>query len=206
MRFVIATRPAASKPHVDDVALGRRDDDAVDPLFALEVADVAGDELDARAAERDVVDPRVRRVRQEEAHDVAAPHVQRVPRLAVHEHDVAEAAHQRVRRRLAAVWNQRVVAEQQVVEHQHLLAIRPAVIVRAGRPHEHVAGEAEVLLDVLADVRVIPVEPGVGKAHAVGERVAGRDGILRDAGCAVEPVVEPHAVPVNRAGCVEPVS
>ena len=38
-------------------------------------------------------------LRQIEAHDRAAIHVERVVRLAVHEQHVAEATHQRVRRR-----------------------------------------------------------------------------------------------------------
>ena len=38
-------------------------------------------------------------------------------------------------------------------------------IRRIGRAHEHVAVKSEVLLNVLAHVRVIPVDAGVGKAH-----------------------------------------
>ena len=53
-------------------------------------------------------------------------------------------------------------------------------------------------MHVLAVMRVIPVDAGIGKVHAVLERAARRHRILRHVRHAVEPVVEPDAVPVHR--------
>ena len=66
--------------------------------------------------------------------------------------------------------------------------------------HQQVAVEPQVLLDVLAHVRVIPVDAGVGEAKPVGELAAGRDRSLGEARDAVEAVVQPDAVPVHRGG------
>ena len=58
--------------------------------------------------------------------------------------------------------------------------------------------KAEVLLDVLPNVGVIPIDPGVAKVHSIFEPPAWRDGALRDVGHAVGVIVETHAVPVHR--------
>ena len=46
-------------------------------------------------------------------------------------------------------------------------------------------------------MRVIPIDAGIGKVHAILERALRRHWILRDMGHAVETVVKSHAVPVN---------
>ena len=46
-------------------------------------------------------------------------------------------------------------------------------------------------------MRVIPVDPGITKMDSVLERTAGLDRFLRHMRNAVEPVVEPDAVPVH---------
>ena len=94
--------------HVDDVALGRRDGDVVDPGLALVAAQIRGDDLHPRRRPRNdrlntrVLDTLVRNNRTTSPRRTRA-----VPaRLAVDEQHVAEPAHQRVRRRLAAVAHQ----------------------------------------------------------------------------------------------------
>ena len=52
--------------------------------------------------------------------------------------------------------------------------------------------------EVLADVRVIPVEPGVGELNLVRERAPDRDRRLRLMRNAVVAVLQPKAVPVDR--------
>ena len=57
--------------------------------------------------------------------------------------------------------------------------------------------QAHLLAVVLADVRVVPVDAGIGAGDAVGERAADRDrrlGLVR----AVVGVLEPQPVPVHR--------
>ena len=76
-------------------------------------------------------------------------------------------------------------------------------IVGSWRAHHDVAVEAEVLLDVLAHVWVIPVDAGVGEAKVIGEALARGDGTLGHVGHAIVRVVEPDAVPVHRRRLVE---
>ena len=94
------SRPVES--HEDDVALRRSDDHAFDPRLALERAGIRCGELHARTWERQVHGTRIRRVGQEEADHLAAPHYQSIVGLAVHEEQVAEPTHERVRGRLPA--------------------------------------------------------------------------------------------------------
>ena len=98
------------EPHLHDVALRRRQHDARHPDLALEPAHVRSENLDRRAAERKVERARARGVGEVEAHHLAAMHVQRVVGLAVHEQHVADPAHQREVRRLAAVRDESVRA------------------------------------------------------------------------------------------------
>src|SRR5258706_558167 len=63
--------------------------------------------------------------------------------------------------------------------------------------HVQVSVQAQVLLYILAIVRVVPVEAGIRKMDAIRKPPARRDGILGDARSAVEPVVQPDAVPVH---------
>ena len=70
-------------------------------------------------------------------------------------------------------------------------------VIGLGRADEHVAVEAEILLDVFAMMRVIPVDPSILEEHAVLERAAGGYRVLRHPWNAVVAVFEAHAVPVH---------
>ena len=67
------------------------------------------------------------------------------------------------------------------------------------------AVQLAILLHVFPHVRVVPVDPRVRKAELISERSARGDRVLCHAGNAVEPVVEPDTVPVDRRGLIEPV-
>ena len=158
------------------------------PLLPRVRPDIRAHDLHPRAGKREVEGPGVRGVGQIEAHHLAALDGQPVVRLAVHQKRLAEAAHQRVGGRLPAQRHQAIVAEQNVVEHQHRFTVGRAVLLTGVGAHQQVAVEAQLLLDVLAHVGVIPVDAGVGKAKPVGEltrrevQPAGRGRALRRSG------------------------
>src|SRR6185503_1849758 len=132
-------------------------------------------------------------------------HGEPVARLAVHEEDVAPSPHERVRRRLRAVRRDAMLVEQDVVEGEHLVAIGGSEVAGLSGGDEDVAVEAEVLLHVLANVRVIPVDAGVGEAHVIREASSWWHLLLREARHAVEAIVQPHSVPMNGGGLIEPI-
>ena len=68
-----------------------------------------------------------------EADDLAPVDVEFVAGLAVHEGVVPEAAHEHVVGGFLAEVHEAIVVEQDVVEDEHLLAVRGAVVVRARR-------------------------------------------------------------------------
>ena len=136
-------------------------------------------------------------------YDFAAADRESVVGLAVDEKDVAGPAGKRVRRRLASVRQQTGVVDQQVVEDHHFLAVGWAVVVARRGSDEDVARQPEVLLDVFEHVRVIPVDARVGKRERVLECGSRRDRILRDAGHAVETIVQPQSMPVDGRRHVE---
>ncbi len=84
--------------HVHDVALGRRNHDAVDPRFGLERPGVGRHDFHARPRERHIQRARVRHVREIEPHDFTAAHCEPIAWLAVHEKHVAKPPHQCVGR------------------------------------------------------------------------------------------------------------
>ena len=190
---------------VHDVALRRRDDHALDPRLPLEVAHVGAHELHGRPAEGEVERPRVGGVGEKEADDGPALHFQRVFGFPVHEHGVAEAAHERVRGALETEGDNPVLAHEQVVEHHDFFPVDGAEVVGIVRPDHEVAGQPEVLLDVLAVVGMVPVEAGVGEMHGVAEALARGHDILRQARDTVEAVIEPQSVPVDRGRPVDAV-
>ena len=123
-RLTSADLAAGRKAHVDHVALGRRNRHVVDPCFALVAAQIGGDDFHARVAlERQIEDARARHVGEEKANHFAAADAGLPSRLAIDEQRIAESSHQRVRRRFVAVADRATVADEQVVEHQHFLAI-----------------------------------------------------------------------------------
>ena len=98
-----------------------------------------------------------------------------------------------------------VSCRQQIVEHQDRFAVGWAEIVGVARVDPNVAVQAEVLLDVLAVMRVVPVDSGVGEVDAVSEAVARLYRVLRHAGHAVVPIVQADAMPVNGGRQIESV-
>src|SRR5262249_44546972 len=151
-----------------------------------------------RAGKANVERPGVGDIGEVEPNDLAARGGEMIARLSVHEENVPEAAHQRVGADVAAKRNQPLVTEKQIVEDQRLFPVGGAERVRALRTDEQIAIEPEILLDVLPDVRMVPVDPRVAKTNLIGEAAARLDRILSDPGRSVAPIVQPNAVPVNR--------
>ena len=181
---------------VDDDALGGREQHLLDEFLLLVVAAVGADELHPRPRKRDVEDARVGRVREVEAHDLAALGLERELRFTGNEHRVSEAAHRDMRRlRLAEGYNPPLL-DQHVVERHGKLAVGGRPVIVLARDDEDVAVEAHLLAVVLADVRVVPVRARIGHAHLVGEGLADRDRRLRLVR-AVVAVLEPQSVPVH---------
>ena len=111
--------PASLEQHIDHRALRRSEHHVINELLVLHMAAVAADQLHARARQRHLEHPGVRRVRQVEADDLAELRVQREVRLAADEQHVAEAPHRRVRRLRAAEGRDPPVLEEDVVEREH---------------------------------------------------------------------------------------
>ena len=181
--------------HVHDDALGRGEQDLVDELLVLVVAGVGANQLHLRARQRHVEDPRVRGVREVEAHHLATPRLEVQIGLAGDQHHVAEPAHRHVGRLLPEGCDPAVL-DQDVVERDQQLAVRRRPVVGLAREGEDVPVQAQLLAVVLADVRVVPVRAGVGHVHLVREALADRDRCLRVVG-AVVAVLEPQPVPVD---------
>src|SRR5207247_1208347 len=69
-------------------------------------------------------------------------------------------------------------ADREVVQDQRLFSVHRAVELVTRCLHEDVAVEAEVLLDVLTEVRMVPINARIGEAYRVGEGATGWDGRL----------------------------
>ena len=182
---------------VDDDALGRSDDDIVGELLVLDVPTVTAHQLHARARHRDLERARVRSVGQVEANDLSQPCAQRQVGLSVDEHDLAEPAHGHMGRLRAAEGSHLPVLEQEIVDGEGELAIDGRPVVGVCRLYQHGAVETHLLAVVLPDVRVVPVDAGIGERDARGVALARTDrrlSLVR----AVVAVVEPQAVPVDR--------
>ena len=198
IRCVVLQRELAVlvEQDVDDDALGRSQDHVVDELLVLDVAAVAADELHPRARQRDLEHPRVGGVGQVQAHHLAASRGQREIRLTADQQHVTEAAHGRVGRLGSAERRDLAVFEQDVVEREHDLAVHGRPVVGVGRLDEHVAVQAHLLAVVLADVRVIPVQPRIGERDAGGEPLADRHRPLRLVRSVVA-VLQAQSVPMD---------
>ena len=119
------------------------------------------------------------------------------PGLAVDQHHVAVPAHRDVIRPGPAERRDVPVLHQQVIQGQGQLPVRGGPVGRVGGLDHDRAVQAHLQAEVFADVRVIPVEPGVGELELVGEGPADRDrllGLVRDP---VVAVVQPQPVPVH---------
>ena len=89
------------------------------------------------------------------------------------------------------------VLDQQVIQGEGQLPVGGGPVLRVGGLDHDRAVQAHFQAVVFADVRVVPVEPGVGELELVGEGAADRDrllGLVRDP---VVTVVQPQAVPVH---------
>ena len=91
---------------------------------------------------------------------------------------------------MTAEWGHLAVLEQDVVEGQDHLAMRRRPVVGVRGLDQDVAVEPQLLAVVLADVRVIPVEPRIGERHPRGEPLAHQHGVLGLMGSVVA-VLEP---------------
>ena len=191
------------EPHVDHIALGRGEDHGAHHFLTLEATHVGRDQLDRSASEREVVGPAVRGVGEKEPHHGSSADGEPIARLSVDEEHIPKPSHDGEVGRLPAEREQPLAIDQEVVEQQHLLAVHGTVIGPVGRLHQDVAEQAEALLDVFAHVRVVPVDARVREAHPVDVAAPDRHGLLRHAGSAVGPVVDPHAVPMQARRHVE---
>ena len=88
------------------------------------------------------------------------------------------------------------VLEENIVEGDDELTVDGRPVVRVGGFDDEVAVEAHVEAVVLADVRVVPVQAGVGEAHLIGEVAADGDRVLGLVRHAVV-VVETQSVPMH---------
>ena len=90
-----------------------------------------------------------------------------------------------------------IARHEEVVHHQDFFPVGRGVVVGLARLDEHVAVQPQVLQDVFAVVRVVPVDPRILEVDLVAEGLAGLHRVLSDAGHAVGRVVEAEAVPVD---------
>ncbi len=146
----------------------------------------------------EVEDSRVGRVDEVQADDLADLGLGPVVGLAVGQHHVAEAAHRREGRPGALERRDLAVLDQDVVERDRQLTVHRRPVVGVGGLDDDPGIQAHLLGEVLADVRVVPVKAGVGELQPIGELAAVRDRRLGLLGDAVEAVLEPQAVPVQR--------
>ena len=146
---------------------------------------------------REVEDPRVGRVDQMQADDLADLGLGAVLGLAVGQHHVAESAHGGERRPGAVEGRDLPLLDQDVVERDRQLTVDRRPVARVLGLDDDPRVEAHLLGEVLADVGVVPVEAGVGELEPVGELAAVRDRRLGLLGDAVEAVLQPQPVPVQ---------
>lgn len=161
------------------------------------MAAVAAHELHAGSRQPNVEHARVRCVRQVKAHNLFPTCGERKLGLAVHQSEVAEPAHRGVARLGAAERGDPSVRQQDVVKRERDLAVDRRPVVRIRRGHEDGAVQAHLLVVVLADVRVVPVDAGVGELQAVREGTPDRDRLLGPRR-PVAAILEPEPVPMHR--------
>ena len=183
--------------HVHDVALGGSNYHAADPFILLVRTQIGADQLHPSVGEGKIHHPGVGSVGKKEADDLAPFEPQVVVGLAVYQEHVAEATHQRMSRRVPPQRHHSGVGHQDIVQHQHGLLVYPFQGPRV-RANQQVPIETQLLLKVLSHVRVIPVDPRVGKAQVIDQLGAGLDRPLSQPRCPIVRIVQPNSVPVNR--------
>ena len=189
--------PGGVEQHVDDRALRRREQYLAGERLALVPAAVAADQLGAGAADGEVEDPRVRGVDDIQAHDLARCRLAGEPGLAVDQHHVAVPAHRDERRPGPAERRDVPVLDQQVIQREGQLPVHGGPVGRVGGLDHDRAVEPHLQAEILADVRVIPVEPGVREADLARVRPADRDRYLGLVRHTVVLVLQPQPVPVH---------
>lgn len=90
------------------------------------------------------------------------------------------------------------VLDQQVVQREREVPVDVRPVRRVRRLHDDRAVQPHLLGEVLSHVRVVPVEPGVGELHRVGERPTDRDWLLRLVRDPVVTVLQSQPVPMHR--------
>src|SRR5215212_48211 len=152
---------------------------------------VATDQLHPGAAKREVEDTSVRRVHQIQAHDLSYSRLARELALAVYQHDVAEAAHGGEGRPRAPEGRHPPVLDEYVVQRDGQLSVDRRPVRRVGRLDDDGGVQAHLLGEVLADVRVVPVDSRVWEPQLVGELSSRRYRRLRLLGHTVVTVLQP---------------
>ena len=182
---------------VDDGPFRRGQQDVLDERLPLVPAAVPADLLHPGAAHGEVEQPGVGRVDQVQAHHLAERRCTRVGRLAVDQQHVAESAHRGEVRPGPAERGDVPVLDEQVVEGDRQVSVDGRPVGRVGRLDDDRAVQAHLLREVLAHVRVVPVEAGVGELHLAAVAAADRDGFLGLVRDAVVAVLQPETVPVH---------
>src|ERR671918_2300467 len=183
--------------HVDDGPLRRSNDHIVNPLLALVASAVASHEFHLHTRKRHLEDAGVGRVREIEAHNLTTPDRQLLFGLASDQQDVSEPAHSREVRFVRIEGGDLPVFDQDVVKGEHDVSIRCGPVRGIRRLDDYVPVEAHLLSVVLAHVRVVPEQSGVGKAEPVRVAAPRRYRSLRLVRDTVVPVLEAQPVPVN---------
>jgi hypothetical protein len=192
-------RRAMLEPHlprnveqdIQNRPLRGRKQDLFDPGLAFVSTAVAADELRASAANREVEDPRVRRVDQIQAHYLSHCRLSCELGLAVDQHDVPESAHGGVIRPRSMEGSDLPILNKEIVQGEGQLPVNRGPIRLVGRFDDDRSIETHLEAEVFADVRVVPVEAGVRELHLVGERPSDRDRCLGVVRHAVVPILQP---------------
>ena len=117
--------------------------------------------------------------------------------LAVDQHHVAVPAHRDERRPGPAERRDVPVLDQQVIQREGQLPVRGGPVGRVGGLDHDRAVQPHLQAEVFADVRVVPVEPGVREADLARVRPADRDRYLGLIRHPVVLVLQPQPVPVH---------
>ena len=144
-------------------------------VSSLVATAVTTDQLHPSTGQREVEDPRVRRVHEIEAYDLSHRRFARELCLAVDQHHVPEPPHRGVVGPHTVEWRDLAILDEQIVQRDAELSVDGWPVRRVGRLDDDRPVQAHLQAEVLADVRVVPVEPGIGELHLVRERPADRD-------------------------------
>ena len=159
---------------------------------------ISGNQLHFRVPEAHVEGAGVRGVRQRETDDRPARDRKVVFSLSTCKHRVPEPSHECMIGFLLAIRHRQSIIEQNVIEHDDFLTIHRIIEIAIFRNDPQIAIETHVLLQILADVRVVPEHSFIRHFYGVDETLPRFDGLLRDACRAIELVFQTETMPVNR--------